>query len=250
LKNRLVSALVLTLIATALPSAAGASKQCFSTEHTRARRVMRGNLDGDAVKDVVWVGARRGKGACRFYLFAESSIGGKSRARLHAPDKFSRYSLRHNARPIALVRVDATPGREIAVKLLQGASVSPFGFFTMRQGRLRRMQIEGGIPKPLAAEDMFAYGGGLALMFATDCAYAKSPRTLVHVQAYPRNDTPSRYVVERRWYQVRGYDFMLTGHPIQKEAVHVNRLKQRFREFRNGGLLPHCVGRVLRARRA
>jgi hypothetical protein len=166
------------------------------------------------------------------------------------PDKFSRYSLRHNARPIALVRIDATAGREIAVKLLQGASVAPFGFFTMRQGQLRRMEIQGRVAKPLAAEDMFAYGGGLAMMFGTNCAYSRSPRTVVHSRAYPRTGSPSRYIVERRWYQVRGYDFVRTSHPVQKEVVHHSTIRRRFREFRNGGLLPHCRGRVLNPRRA
>lgn len=28
---------------------------CFRAEHTRARRLMRGNLDGDGTKDAAWV---------------------------------------------------------------------------------------------------------------------------------------------------------------------------------------------------
>ena len=212
---------------------------------------MNGNLDGDGIKDSVWVGARTQGGRCRFHLFAQTSVGGRSRVRLRAPDKFSRYSLRHNARPIALVRVDASSGREIAVKLLQGASVMPFGFFTLRGGLLRRMEITGGIPRPLRpAEDMFAYGGGLAYMFATDCAYAVSPRTVVHSQAYPANESRSRYTVERRWYEVRGDDFVRTAHPVERKVVGARRIRERFREFRHGGLLPHCKGKVLDPRKA
>jgi hypothetical protein len=149
--------LVAALLAVALPSGAGAEPSCFSVEHTRAQRLMQDNLDGDGVKDAVWVGARRQEGWCRFYVFVRTSTAGRSRVRLRARDKFNRYSQRHNARPIALIRVDAILGREIALKLLQGASVRPFGFFTMRQGRLRRMGIQGKIAKPLAAEDMFAF---------------------------------------------------------------------------------------------
>lgn len=119
----------------------------------------------------MWVGARKFE-HCRYNLFVESSRYGRSRVRLPAPDKFSSSSLRHDARPIALVRVDSLPGREIAVKLLQGASVRPFGFFTMRRGAVIRMDIEAEV-KPLAAENMFAFGGGLSMMFATDCVYAK-----------------------------------------------------------------------------
>jgi hypothetical protein len=158
--------------------------------------------------------------------------------------------LRHNARPIALIRVDATAGREIAIKLLQGASVRPFGFFTMRQGRLRRMGIQGKIAKPLAAEDMFAFGGGLSLMFATDCAYGKAPRTVVHSRAYPKGVIGGRYIVERRWYQVRGSDFVRTTHPVQKEVLRVGNIKRSFSEYRHGGLLAHCRGKVLDPRHA
>ena len=63
------------------------------------------------------------------------------------------------------------------MKLLEGASVRPFGFFTMRFGAVRRMAIDETAPQPLAAEDMFAFGGGLSLMFGTDCAYGRAPRT-------------------------------------------------------------------------
>jgi hypothetical protein len=248
--KRLIPILVLTLLASTIAFGASAKTRCFSAEHTRARRLMRGNLEGDGIKDAVWVGARKKDTRCRFYVAAQTSTAGRSHVRLRAPDKFSRYSLRHNARPIALVRIDATAGREIAVKLLQGASVQPFGFFTLRQGRIRRMEIEGRIARPLAAEDMFAYGGGLSLMFATDCAYAKSPRTVVHSRAYPKSDLGARYVVERRWYRVRGYNFVRTAHPVQRNVVHIDNIRRRFREYRNGGLLPHCKGRVLDSLRA
>jgi hypothetical protein len=247
-KGRLLG-FVAALLA-ALPSGAGAEPSCFSAEHTRARRLMKGNLDGDGVNDAVWVGARRQRGPCRFYVFVRTSTAGKSGVRLRAPDKLSRYSLRHNARPIALIRVDAIAGREIAVKLLQGASVRPFGFFTMRQGRLRRMGIQGKIAKPLAAEDMFAFGGGLSLMFATDCAYGKAPRTVVHSRAFPKSAIEGRYIVERRWYQVRGSDFVQTTHPVQKEVLRIRNIKRHFSEYRHGGLLAHCRGKVLDPRRA
>jgi len=176
-------------------------------------------------------------------------MSGTSRVHVPAPDKFSRSSLRNFARPIALVRVDAVAGREIAVNLLQGASVQPFGFFTMRLGVLRRMDIDEDSPQPLAAENMFASGGGLSLMFGTDCAYAESPRTVVFSRAYPMGNGP-RYIVERRWYQVRGYFFARTSHPTQRASVRLSRLRALFPEFRNDGLLPHCDGRVLDPRLA
>jgi len=246
-----VVVLVLALATTPLLSigSVAALSTCFADGNTLERRLMRGHLDGDGVRDAVWVGARRADGKCRYYVFLRASTAGPSRVHVPTPDKFSRFSLRNAARPIALVRIDSIAGKEIAVKLLEGASVRPFGFFTMRLGSIRRMDIEATAPQPLAADNMFAFGGGLSLMFGTDCAYNRSPRTVVFSRAYPRSNGP-RYVVERRWYQVRGYFFARTAHPTQRELVGITRLRQRFPEFRNDGLLPHCQGKVLDPRRA
>jgi hypothetical protein len=240
--------LVLAVVAALVPlGSAAAVTRCFADGDTLERRLMRGNLDGDGVPDAVWVGASRSDGRCRYYVFART-MSGTSRVHVPAPDKFSRSSLRNFARPIALVRVDAVAGREIAVNLLQGASVQPFGFFTMRLGVLRRMDIDETSPQPLAAENMFAFGGGLSLMFGTDCAYAESARTIVFSRAYPGNGP--RYIVERRWYQVRGYFFARTSHPTERASVRLSRLRAVFPEFRHDGLLPHCDGKVLDPRLA
>jgi hypothetical protein len=242
--------LALSLVAALVPSGSTAAiTRCFADGDTLERRLMRGNLDGDGAPDAVWVGASRADGTCRYYVFARTTTSGTSRVRVPTPDKFSRFSLRNAARPIALVRVDSIAGREIAVKLLEGASVRPFGFFTMRLGALRRLAIDETSPQPLAAKIMFAFGGGLSLMFGTDCAYAVSPRTIVFSRAFPGNNGP-RYIVERRWYQVRGYFFARTSHPTQRASVRLSRLRAVFPEFRNDGLLPHCDGTVLDPRLA
>jgi hypothetical protein len=243
--RKLVVVLVLALAIpfVAIESVAAASS-CFAVGNTLERRLMRGHIDGDTVVDDVWVGARRVDGTCWYYVFARASTASTSRVRVPTPDRFSRFSLRNFARPIAMVRVDSIAGKEIAVELLEGASVRAFGFFTMRLGSLRRMNIEATAPQPLAADNMFAFGGGLSLMFGTDCAYNKSPRTVVFSRAFPSTNGP-RYVVERRWYQVRGYFFARTAHPTQRELVGLTRLRRRFPEFRNDGLLPHCQGKVL-----
>jgi hypothetical protein len=248
--RKLVVVLMLASAAPLVPvGSAAAFPRCFADANTLERRLMRGHIDGDGVLDAVWVGARRVDGRCRYYVFAQASTAGTSRVFVPTPDRFSRFSLRNFARPIALVRIDSIAGREIAVELLEGASVRAFGFFTMRLGTLRRMDIEATSPQPLAADNMFAFGGGLSLMFGTDCAYNRSPRTVVFSRAYPRGNGP-RYVVERRWYQVRGSFFARTAHPTQRELVGITRLRRRFPEFRNGGLLPRCQGKVLDPRRA
>jgi hypothetical protein len=248
--RKFVVVLALALTAPLVPSgSAGALTRCFSVENTIERRLMRGHIDGDGLRDAVWVGARRSHGRCRYFVFARTTTSGTSRVHVPTPDRFSRSSVRNTARPIALVRIDSIAGKEVAVKLLEGASVRPFGFFTMRLGVLRRMDIDASAPQPLAAENMFAFGGGLSLMFGTDCAYRKAPRTVVFSRAYPRSNGP-RYVVERRWFQVRGDFFARTAHPTERELVRITRLRERFPEFRNDGLLPHCQGRVLDSRRA
>src|SRR5215212_1358982 len=228
--RRAVIVLIVALGACCLVPSAGsaAPRRCFVHANTLEQRLMLGNLDGDGGKDEAWLGARRVHGHCRYYVFARTTATGRSRVHVAATDRFSRASLRAAARPIAFVRIDAVPGREVAVKLLEGASVRPFGFFTMRRGRIVRMDI-GDTPRPLAAEDMFAFGGGLALMFGTDCAYREAPRTVVFSLAYPHRHG-SRYVVERRWYQVRGDDFVRSSHPTERRVVLLSRLKSRFPE--------------------
>lgn len=243
-------AVTATLLAALLPSGSvGAATGCFADGNTLERRLMRGHLDGDGRLDTVWVGATRPGEACRYFVFARTTRDGTSRVRVRTPDRFSRFSIRHFARPIALVRIDEVAGKEVAVKLLEGASVRPFGFFTMRLGALRRMEIDDTAPQPLAAEDMFAFGGGLSMMFGTDCAYRKAPRTVVFSRAFPNGSGP-RYVVERRWYQVRGSFFAKTSFPMERALVRLANLRTRFPEFRNDGLLPRCDGVALDPRRA
>jgi hypothetical protein len=241
--KKLLVVLAVSIVAQLMPSgSAGAATRCFDAGNPLPRRTMQGNLDGDGNPDIVWVGARRRNGLCRYFVFARSTRFGRSRVLVPTPDRFSRSSMRFAGRPFALVRIDEVPGQEVAVRLLAGASVQPFGFFTMRFGSLIRMPI-GDTSPPLGGRDMFAFGGGLSLMYGTDCAFAKAPRTVVFSQAFPKANGP-RYVVVRRWYQVRGASFARTRHPTERSLVRFARLRMRFREFQNDGLLPHCEGKV------
>ena len=222
------------------PMASAAARRCFDERQTLERRTMRGNLDGDGGDEVRLV-ARSDDGRCRYAVSVRTTAYGSSRVEIAVPDRFTRASLRLGE-PIALVRVDGFPGMEVAVELLEGASVRGFGFFTMRRGRITRMDIGADAP-PLPAEDLFGYGGGLALMFGTDCAYGKAERTVVFTRATRRADGET-YRVQRRWYQVRGDAFVRTSHPAERDVVGRSKLQERFPEFRNGGLLPRCDGRV------
>jgi hypothetical protein len=247
--RKLLVVVAVSIVAQLAPSAwVVAATRCFDADNPISRRTMRGNLDGDGSPDTVWVGARRRDGRCRYLVFARTTRFGRSRVLVPTPDRFSRSSMRFAGRPVALVRIDDVPGHEVAVRLLAGASVQPFGFFTMRFGSLMRMSIGDTVP-PLGGRDMFAFGGGLSLMYGTDCAFAKAPRTVVFSQAFPKESGP-RYVVVRRWYQVRGASFARTSHPTERSLVRIGRLRTRFREFQNDGLLPHCEGKVRNSRRA
>ncbi len=233
-----VVALVASMLA-AVPAAAHDGR-CFGTESTREVRTMRGNLDGDGVRDEAWVGARRFDGRCRYFLFADTSRAGRSRIRLRAPDDINDYNFAHDVAPVALVRVDAVAGREIAVRMIRGASVSLFRFFTLRQGSLRRMDIEPA-DDPMALGNLFAVGGGVIGIYGTDCAYEVSPRTVVASEARPQRRT-NRYLVVRRWYQVQGHDFVRTTKATQRVSVHRDWVSRRFSEFDRP--LGSCAGRV------
>jgi hypothetical protein len=57
----------------------------------------------------------------------------------------------------ALRQLDASPGREIAVVVSRGASSASAGIFTIRNGKLRRMWIEGRAP---SHEFLLLYASG------------------------------------------------------------------------------------------
>jgi hypothetical protein len=107
--RKLVVVLVLALATTPLLSigSVAALSTCFADGNTLERRLMHGHIDGDGVLDDVWVGAGRVDGRCRYYVFARASTAGTSRVFVPTPDKFSRFSLRNAARPIALMGVPA-----------------------------------------------------------------------------------------------------------------------------------------------
>src|SRR5687767_9523436 len=124
---------------------------------------MRGYVDADGERDEVWVGARKPDGGtCRFFLFVRTGDD-TMKKRLRA----DLYSLRHDVRSIAIVKIDSVGGREVGVKFFQGASTSGAKFFTLRDGKLELMEARGRGAHP---DDLWLFGGSFSGVYATDCA--------------------------------------------------------------------------------
>ena len=124
--KKLLVVLAVSIVAQLMPSgSAGAATRCFDAGNPLPRRTMQGNLDGDGNPDIVWVGARRRNGLCRYFVFARSTRFGRSRVLVPTPDRFSRSSMRFAGRPFALVRIDEVPGQESDGKLLAWDVVDP-----------------------------------------------------------------------------------------------------------------------------
>ncbi len=219
-------------LATIAPAAAGRAS-CFEHDPTR-HGLMRGDVNADGDRDAVWILARRVNGRCRYFVKADlGDTYDRKRLRGH------RYTLRNFSRVMAMVEVDTVAGKEFGIVLEQGASTSFAGLFTMRADRIQRMRIDGrGAP----TGDLFGYGGGIAYLFASDCARNRPPGQVIYSEAiYDADD--NRYDVTRKWFQATGADFQRTPEDTQRERVRPGRLDDRFYEFRSSPF-GSCEGRV------
>ena len=226
--------LTLVAVATLLPSSpVGAGEaSCFDGDSTK-RSLMRGDVDGDEVKDAVWLIARRVAGNCRYYVKADLN-NSKDTKRLRGGDDFT---LRTNSRIMAMVKVDTVDGKEFGVVLSQGASTVFFGLFTIRSNEIKQMEINGRGAPP---NDLFGYGGSIPFLVATDCARNRPAGQVIYSEAV-RDPDSGKYVVRRRWFRVEGFDFQRTGEATHKEKV--RNPSNHFYEFRQSPL-GSCQGRV------
>lgn len=216
------------------------TKPCLRGPGKEKRGLMRGDLDGSENRDSTWFAAKRSNGKCRYFLKVHVDAGTFKR-RVRGDD----YSLAWHARPMAMVRIDGSPGREIALRTVQGASVGGVTLFTMRGTQVRKMNAHGrGSPD----SSVWLYAGSLSGTYAVDCAYDEGPQTIIASEAYPKNYDGNRkwWIVERRWFETVGLgdDLYRTDRARQREVVRARRIDNRFPEFRNGGLLQHCEGKV------
>ena len=221
-------------------TASSAPEPCLRGPDKETRGLMRGNIDGVGSPDRTWFAAKRSDGKCRYFLKMNVDAGTFKR-RIRGDS----YNMTWNARPMALVRIDAAPGREVALKTLQGASVGAVTLFTLRGTEIRKMNARGrGAPDSSA----WLFAGSLSGTYAVDCAYGEGPTTIIASEARPKNYDGNRkwWIVERRWFETigEGDDLYRTDRARQRELVRYRRIDNRFPEFRNGGLLQHCEGNV------
>ena len=233
-RGLIASCLLGSLLGIGAITPAGAGRAaCFEHDATR-HGLMRGDVDGDGNRDAVWILARRVDGRCRYFVKADlGDTSDRKRLRGH------RYTLRNSSRVMAMIEIDTVPGREFGIVLEQGASTSFAGLFTIRADRIHRMRVDGpGAP----TGDLFGYGGGIAFLFASDCARNRPPGQVIYSEAvYDSGD--NRYDVERRWFQAMGGDFQRTSEETQRERVRPGRLHDRFYEF-SSSPFGSCEGRV------
>jgi hypothetical protein len=232
--SRVLLSLLAVLTAGALlpASSVGAGEaSCFDGDSTK-RSLMRGDVDGDEVKDAVWLTAERVDGNCRYFVKAELN-NSKDKKRLDGDS----YTLAITSRIMAMVHVDTVDGKEFGVVLSQGASTVFFGLFTIRANEIKRMEISGDGAPP---DDLFGYGGSLPFLVATDCARNRPAGQVIYSEAERIGDE-TKYMVRRRWFNVEGYDFHRTGEPVHKERV--RNPSNHFYEFRTSPLRS-CEGRV------
>ncbi len=206
---------------------------CFEGDHSR-RGKMRGDVNADGNRDVVWIMARTRNGRCRYFVKADFGQD-LDRKRLHG----DRFVFRNHSRVMAMIGVDTVPGREFGVVTGQGASTTFAKLFTVRANTIREMDVHGaGAPDG----DAWPYGGSVGLQFASDCARNRPEGTVIWSEAV-LNDSGSHYRVWRRWFQTVGTDFERTAEPTDRRRIRAENLHERLYEFRTSPF-GSCGGRV------
>lgn len=149
-----------------------------------------GDVDGDGEDDDVYlVRDDEGGPGCRTFLIAETGSG-----TLVAPtsDEGVEHALQV-PRINSLVQVDGRDGAEVIVDLEQGASTQFVGMFTVFDGTLQRVRVQGAAP----SGDLFPYGGSVGHIEASDCG--TDPGSVVVTTASP---VGRRYEVRTTTYEM------------------------------------------------
>lgn len=120
-----------------------------------------------------------------------------------------------------LRQVDGAGGADVVVDLIAGASTVFAGVYSMASGELARVTIQGSEPP---AQDLFAYGGGVAQLSAVDCAGEGS---ILISTAVPRG---ARYLVTRNRYTATAGALSSQGE-ASTGKVAFEELPTRFPEF-------------------
>jgi hypothetical protein len=121
----------------------------------------RGDVDGDGVRDRIWIGRVSGRTApCRWFLFAQSQARLRA-APLRQGGTEADWGSSHVLPKVGrLVAIDDRAGAEILVALDGGASTTAYGVFSVRGPRLTRFRV------PRAEFPDAFYDGGSGNRFA------------------------------------------------------------------------------------
>jgi hypothetical protein len=208
------------------------SKKKASGWHVRGATV-RGDVDGDGKADEVAV-EDRGPRSCRFRVRA-ATAGGVLTARLPLSICEGKPAETYGtALPgiRGLAEIDTDPGLEIVVETHQGASTEFAALFTVRNGRISRVDL----PRPFL-DDELAFEGSVTHFEVVDCVRPG----IVVVSGYGAELGP-RVVYGRSFYRVEGtrFLFLRAGARGRLPAERVGEL-QRYPEFREPQPFPSCM---------
>ena len=149
-----------------------------------------GDVDGDGTDDDAYlVLDEDGDPGCRTFLVAATGSG-----TLVTPtsDEGVEHALQA-PRINSLVQIDGRGGSEIVVDLEQGASTQFVGLFTVADGSLQRVRVQGDAP----SGDLFPYGGSVGHIEGSDCG--PEPGSVVVTTASP---VGRRYEVRTTTYEM------------------------------------------------
>ncbi|MBA2313261.1 MAG: hypothetical protein H0V97_10760 [Actinobacteria bacterium] len=149
------------------------------------------DVDGDGQRDELFVAADPAAPAgCAAFVGAETASGTLS---VPIADDIISFEL---GLPVinSAHAIDNRPGAEVVVDIAAGASAQFVGVFTVREGELVRVEIEG---QPSPAGGLISYGGSVGHLAAVDCA---GPARVVLSNARPRGRS---YLITRRFYDAQ-----------------------------------------------
>ena len=194
--------------------------------------VLRGDVDGDGRRDVVYLATRSGASvACRYVLIAATS----AKQRISIPISQQGVGAAPDLRPWpaglpaldALARVDTRAGAEIAVSQWSGSSTLFIAVYTVRDGRLVRFELGKPFAQPTPATNTFPVGGSFDTVGGLDCGAPASGQIL---SSYAVR-SGSHYRIVRTYYRVEGVGLR----EIRRARVTSKDLPAEFR-----GIFAHC----------
>lgn len=120
-----------------------------------------------------------------------------------------------------VTEIDGAAPKEIVVNLLSGASTGFAGLFSIKDGRLVRIVLEGDSPY----SRLFPFGGSVGHLEGSDCS-GRGTIVISSATAVGRG----RYKVVRRFFESIGAAFVLDEQATETEKVEPKDLKS-FPEF-------------------